>query len=77
MSLYPEREDTMVERGSANLSAFGRFVMWLQIFSWNVACLSSLIVVTVFWGLLVRTRAFSRNALYYVTSDHRSLMTLI
>lgn len=38
------------------LSNCKRTLLGFQIFVWNVACIGSLVVVTVFWTVLVRTK---------------------
>lgn len=43
-----------VTDGGHPLSCCARFLLGLQIFIWNVACVGSIIVVTVFWTSLVR-----------------------
>lgn len=40
--------------GGHPLSSCARFLLGFQIFTWNVACVGSIIVVTVFWTSLVR-----------------------
>ena len=44
------------------LSNFRRTLLGFQIFTWNVACIGSLVVVTVFWTVLVRTAGRNTSA---------------
>lgn len=44
------------------LSNFRRTLLGFQIFAWNVACIGSLVVVTVFWTVLVRTAGRNTSA---------------
>lgn len=45
-----------LEPSGAHLACCRLCVLVLQLFTWNVACVSSLVVVTVFWGALVRSQ---------------------
>lgn len=40
--------------GGHPLSSCVRFLLGFQVFTWNVACVGSIVVVTVFWTSLVR-----------------------
>ena len=40
--------------GGYPLSSCARFLLGFQVFTWNVACIGSIVVVVVFWTSLVR-----------------------
>lgn len=45
--------------GGHQLSGFARFLLGFQIFTWNVACVGSIVVVIVFWVSLVRCGGYA------------------